>query len=70
MNWTGCGRQRSWPNLRHYSSICLDGLRKITDLGQDSMSEDRELNLGTPEYERVLTTRPRCLVTLAVLPLR
>jgi hypothetical protein len=24
---TGCGRKRSWPNLRQYLDICPDGLR-------------------------------------------
>jgi hypothetical protein len=28
MNWKGYGRKRSWPNLRCYSSIRLEGLRK------------------------------------------
>jgi hypothetical protein len=28
MNWKECGRKRSWPNLRYYSNICLEGLRK------------------------------------------
>jgi hypothetical protein len=27
-NWKGCGRKRSWPNLRYYPSIFLQGLRK------------------------------------------
>jgi hypothetical protein len=31
MNWKGCGRrQSSWPNLKYYPSICLQGLRKTT----------------------------------------
>jgi hypothetical protein len=29
MNWKGFGRNRSWPNLRRYSGIRLEGLRKI-----------------------------------------
>jgi hypothetical protein len=28
MNWKDCGRKRSWPNLRHYTGICLEGLRQ------------------------------------------
>jgi hypothetical protein len=30
MNWRGCGRKRSWPNLRHYLGIYLEGLKEIT----------------------------------------
>jgi hypothetical protein len=28
MNWKGCGRKQSWPDLRYYPGICLEGLRK------------------------------------------
>jgi hypothetical protein len=30
MNSRGCGRKRSFPNLRFYPGICLEGLRKTT----------------------------------------
>jgi hypothetical protein len=30
VNWKRCGRKRSWPNLRYYPSICLEGLRETT----------------------------------------
>jgi hypothetical protein len=30
MNWKGYGRNWSWPNLRYYPSIYLEGLRKTT----------------------------------------
>jgi hypothetical protein len=30
MNWKGYGRKRSWPNLRQYPGIFLEGLREIT----------------------------------------
>jgi len=30
MNWKGCERKWSWPNLRYYPGICLEGLRKTT----------------------------------------
>jgi hypothetical protein len=61
MNWKGCGRKRSWPNLRYYPDICLEGLRKKTkNLSQFIRSPGRDLNPGPPEYEaEVLTTRPR-----------
>jgi hypothetical protein len=65
MNWKGCGRKRSWPNLRYYSGICQERLRKTTkNLSQDSRSLGRDLNPGRPEYEAgVLTTRSRRPVT-------
>jgi hypothetical protein len=44
----------SWPNLRYYPGICLEGLRKITNnISQDSLSPGRDLNLGPPKYEGV-----------------
>jgi hypothetical protein len=30
INWIGCGKKRSWPNLRHCYGIFLEGLRKTT----------------------------------------
>jgi hypothetical protein len=30
MNFKGCGRKQSWPNLRYYLRICSERLRKIT----------------------------------------
>jgi hypothetical protein len=64
MNWKGCGRKRSWPNLRYYPGICLEGLTKTTkNLSQHSRSPGRDLNPGPPEYEAgVLTTRTLSLV--------
>jgi hypothetical protein len=52
MNWKGYGREWSWPNLRYYPGIFLEGLRKTTrNLLQDIQS------LGPPEYKAgVLTT--------------
>jgi hypothetical protein len=33
MSWKRCGRKRLWPNnLRYFSSICKDGLRKAIKL--------------------------------------
>jgi hypothetical protein len=28
MNWEECGKKGPCPNLRYYSGICLEGLRK------------------------------------------
>jgi hypothetical protein len=28
MNWRGCWRKRSWPNVWYYPGICLEGLSK------------------------------------------
>jgi len=30
MNWKGCCRKWSRPNLRYHLGNCLDGLRKMT----------------------------------------
>jgi hypothetical protein len=39
MNWKGCGRKRSWPNLTCYPGICPEGLRKpLKPSSQDSWS--------------------------------
>jgi hypothetical protein len=32
MNWKYCRRKRSWPNLRYYPGICLEGLKRTTRL--------------------------------------
>jgi hypothetical protein len=28
INWKGYGRRESWPNLRYYPGILLEGLRR------------------------------------------
>jgi hypothetical protein len=32
MNWKGYGRKWSWPNLRYYPGIFLEGLWKTTKI--------------------------------------
>jgi hypothetical protein len=61
MNLKGCGRKQSWPNLRYYPGIFLEGLRKTTKaLSQDNRFPCQDLNSGPTEYEAgVLSTRPR-----------
>jgi hypothetical protein len=61
MNWKGCGRKRSWPNLRYYPGICLEGLRENTEnLSDNRRSLGPEMNSGSPKYEaEVITIRPR-----------
>jgi hypothetical protein len=52
VNWKGYGRKKSWPSLRYYPIICLEGLRKTTkDLSQDTWPQ------VPPEYG--LISRPR-----------
>jgi hypothetical protein len=52
MNEKGCGRKRSWLNLRHYCGICLEGLRISTsNLSQDSLSPGQDMNPGPPEHK-------------------
>jgi hypothetical protein len=51
MNWKGCGKKRSWPNLIYYPGICLEGLRKARKiLSQYSRSPDLDFKSGPPEY--------------------
>jgi hypothetical protein len=61
MNWNGCERNRSRPNVRYYPGICLEGLKKTTKpINEDSRSLSSDLNLGPPKYEAwVLTSRLR-----------
>jgi hypothetical protein len=61
MNWKGCGRKWSWPNLRYYLGIFLEGLRNTTKvLSQDNRSLRRELNQKPLEYkEGLITTQLR-----------
>jgi hypothetical protein len=51
--------------LRYYPGIRLEILRKtMKNLSQDSRSPSRNFNPGPPEYEGVLSTRPRRSVPL------
>jgi hypothetical protein len=50
---------QSLPNLRHCLGIFLKGVRKTTNLGQDSRSPGRDLHPVPPEEEAVLTTQPQ-----------
>jgi hypothetical protein len=41
------GRKRSWPNLKYYPSMCLEGLRKtMKNLSQENQSLGCNLNPG------------------------
>jgi hypothetical protein len=31
INWEGCGRKRSWPDLRQSAGICLEGSVNVTN---------------------------------------
>jgi hypothetical protein len=71
MNWKGCGSKLSWPDLRLYPGICLEGPRKTTkNLSHDSRSPGRDLNRRPSEYEGVLTSRPRRLLLYRRVPER
>jgi hypothetical protein len=41
MNWKGCGRKRSWPNLRYVTDIWLEAPRKIQQTSGQLISESR-----------------------------
>jgi hypothetical protein len=45
IHWEGCGKKRSWSNLRYYPGICLEELRKTMKiLGQDIQYPAQDLN--------------------------
>jgi hypothetical protein len=53
-NESGSMRKKlAWPNLRHYSDICLDGLRKTTNLSQDSQCPSPDTKQSSLEYVRL-----------------
>jgi hypothetical protein len=54
-----------WLNLTYYPGMCLKILRKTAKIsGQESRSPGRDLNLGYPEYEGMLTSSSRRPVTM------
>jgi hypothetical protein len=63
INWEGCGRKWSCPNLR------LEGLRKITKkFSQDNQSMGQDLNPRPPEYVAgVLATWSNIIVVTCCL---
>jgi hypothetical protein len=49
LNWKGCEKKQSWPNLRYYLSIYLEGLilrETMKNFRQDSQSLGQYLNPG------------------------
>jgi hypothetical protein len=56
MNCKGCGRKRSWPNLKYYPDIFLEGLNKTRISCQASRYAAQDLNRGPAEYEASVTT--------------
>jgi len=67
MNWKVFGRKRSWPILRYYPGIRLEGLRKTTKTSiRIAGRRGRDSNPGPPEYEAgVLTTKFGTLFQMA-----
>jgi hypothetical protein len=50
----------SWPNLRHYHGIYLEGLRETTKtLKQDRLSPGTDLKPEPSEYETGVLTTPQ-----------
>jgi hypothetical protein len=48
MNWNGVGRKWSWPNLRYYPDIRLEGQRRDTkNLNKDNRSPGPRIEPGT-----------------------
>jgi hypothetical protein len=55
--WKGCRREKSWPILRYYPSVCLKQLRNTTKtLSQNSQPPGPDFNLTLPEYEAGMLT--------------
>jgi hypothetical protein len=45
MNWKGCGSKLTWPDLRYYLDVFLEGLGKTTKvLSQDIRFPNEYLN--------------------------
>jgi hypothetical protein len=52
VNWKGCERKLSWPNLGFYSDICLQGLRNTKqNLSEASLSTGLDLKPKPADYE-------------------
>lgn len=41
MNWKGCRKKRSWPMLRYYPGICLEGLRTSKNISVQAITRAR-----------------------------
>jgi hypothetical protein len=59
LNGEGFGRKWSWPILRYYPGIYLEGLRRTTKKPSISIAGRRggDLNPGPPEYEAGVNKR-------------
>jgi hypothetical protein len=67
MNCKGYVRKRSYLNLRYYSDICLEGLRKtMKKLSKSSRCPSQDLNAGSPEYESGLLATFLCYIEFHV----
>jgi hypothetical protein len=52
MIWKGFERKQSWPNLRYYPRICLEGLSKtMKNSSQIIWSPGRDFKPGPHEYD-------------------
>jgi hypothetical protein len=61
MDWKGLGRKRSWPNFKVLYRYSLGGTEENHEKTSIRVTgrRGRDLNPRPPEYEGVLTTRPR-----------
>jgi hypothetical protein len=59
MKRKGLGRKRSWPDLRYYPDICIDGPRKTTKTSsQDGQSLSPHININGKFLYRAQRPKP------------
>jgi hypothetical protein len=58
MNWEGCGRKQSWPNLRYYPNIFLEGLGKTTENLRIAILHAEILTQDFPNMKQHVHKRP------------
>jgi hypothetical protein len=57
VNWKGCERKRSWPNLSSYPGLYLEILRKTTKTSQDNPSLELGIShIGSRDVNHLTTT--------------
>jgi hypothetical protein len=69
MNWQGCGRKWPWTNLRFYSGIFPEWLRKTTKKPQPQQLDPRHRfeTWTSPEHmSKAVVLEPTSLLTCVI----